>query len=314
MTVWMSVSMWGLAFVLGGATTALGQVALPYTERDAPDWEADYRFAIQYQKGAAIDSGGSVEIMEYALGAWMEGPLSDSVQFHLDASYVFTDYDFGPAAGCSNPMVTVCFTNDPWQDIQRLDVAPGTSLILTPALRLRLSFPLRWNSEGDTDENGVTAGMLVQLQWEMSSRFTAGLGIGVTSELEEDVSVYPAFSLDWKMGPDVRLRTRGGPYQGGTVEWVWSPSDFFQGALSAGYERQRFRLANKGPNPDGIAEATSVPLLLGMKFRASRFNLVVEGGMAVSGDLRIEDHTGQLLAVSDYGSAGILRGYLAFTF
>ena len=133
-------------------------------------------------------------------------------------------------------------------------------------------------------------------------------------ELEEDVSVYPVFSLDWKMGPDVRLRTRGGPYQGGTLEWVWSPSDFFQAALSAGYERQRFRLANKGPNPDGIAEATSVPLLLGMKFRASRFNLVVEGGMAVSGDLRIEDHTGQLLAVSDYGSAGILRGYLALTF
>ena len=293
---------------------ALGQVALPNTERDASDWEADYRFAMQYQKGAAIDSGGSLEIMEYALGGWVEGPLTDSVQFHLDAAYVFTDYDFGPASECSNPMVTVCFSNDPWQDIQRLDVALGTSLVLTPAIRLRLSFPLRWNSEGDADENGVTAGMLVQLQWRVSSRLTAGLGIGVTSELEEDVTVYPAFSLDWKMGPDVRLRTRGGPYQGGTLEWAWSPSDFFQAALSAGYERQRFRLANKGPNPDGIAEVTSVPLLLGLKFRASRFDLVVEGGMAVSGDLRIEDRVGQVLAVSDYDSAGILRGYVALTF
>ena len=301
----------GLAFALGSATLALGQVALPNTERDASDWQADYRFTVQYQKGAAIDSGGSLEIMEYALGGWLEGPLSDSVQFHLDAAYVFTDYDFGPASGCSNPMVTVCFSNDPWQDIQRLDVAPGTSLILTPALRLRLSFPLRWNSGGDTDESGVTGGMLVQLQWRMSARLVAGLGVGVTSELEEDASIYPVF---WKMGPEVRLRTRGGPYQGGTLEWLWSPSDFFQAALTAGYERQRFRLAHTSPSPDGIAETTSVPLLLGLKFRASRFNLVVEGGMVVSGDLRIEDRLGRTLEVSDYDTAGTLRGYLAFTF
>jgi len=137
----------------------------------------------------------------------------------------------------------------------------------------------------------------------------------VRNELEEDTAVYPALSLDWKMGPDVRLRTRGGPFQGGTIEWVWSPSDFFQGVLSAGYERQRFRLANAGPNPDGIAEATSVPVLVGLEFRSSSgLKIVVEGGMAVSGDLRIENNHGQTLEVSDYDSAGLLRGYIAFSF
>jgi hypothetical protein len=140
--------------------------------------------------------------------------------------------------------------------------------------------------------------------------------VGVVSQIgEEDTRVYPAISLDWKMASNLRLRTRGGPYQGGAVALIWSPSDFFQGILSAGYERQRFRLANSGPNPDGIGETTSVPLLVGLELGfTSRLKIVAEGGMAVSGELRIEDGQGGLLRSSAYDSAGVLRGYFRYAF
>ena len=140
--------------------------------------------------------------------------------------------------------------------------------------------------------------------------------MGVVSQIAaEDTRVYPAISLDWKMTSNLRLRTRGGPYQGGEIALIWSPSDFFQGVLSAGYERQRFRLANSGPNPDGIGETTSVPLLVGLELGfTSRLKIVAEGGMAVSGELRIEDGQGGLLRSSAYDSAGVLRGYFRYAF
>ena len=310
----------GLALALLAAgmlpLPALGQVALPSTERSAPEWDSDFRVAGQYQKGASIDAEGSFESMQYQVAAWVEGPLTQSVQLNFEASYTYTDYDFGPASpsSCSDP--AACFANNPWQGINQLDLSPGASLAITPAIKLRLSFPIRWNAEENADESAITAGIVTQLQWQISSRLVVGLGVGVVSQIAaEDTRVYPAISLDWKMTSNLRLRTRGGPYQGGEIALIWSPSDFFQGILSAGYERQRFRLANSGPNPDGIAEATSVPLLVGLEFGfTSRLKIVAEGGMAVSGELRIEDGQGGLLRSSAYDSAGVLRGYFRYAF
>ena len=288
-----------------------GQIALPSIERSAPEWDSDFSLTGRYQTGASIDSGGAFESMQYQTTARVEGPLTQSLQFNLVAAYTYTDYDFGPCG----PPPAACFANNPWQGINQLDLSPGASLAITPAIKLRLSFPIRWNAEGNADENAITAGIVTQLQWQISSRLVVGLGVGVVSEIEEDTRVYPAISLDWKMASDLRLRTRGGPYQGGEIALVWSPSDFFHGVLSAGYERQRFRLANSGPNPDGIAEATSVPLLVGLEFGfSSRLKIVAEGGMAVSGELRIENHRGELRTSSAYDSAGLLRGYFRYMF
>lgn len=305
----------GWIATLGFPSAALGQFALPSVERTAPNWDSDFSFAARYQKGTAIDAGGTFKSAEYEAATWLEGPLSHAVQFNLEASYSYTDYDFGlaSASGCAQP--AACFSNDPWQGVNRLDAAVGASLALTPSMRLRISFPLRWSAEGNADANGVTAGMMAQFQWQLSPGLVVGLGVGVRSALEEDTAVYPAISLDWKLGPSLGLHTRGGPYRGGALELVWSPSDFFQGVLSAGYARERFRLSGSGPNANGVGESTSVPLLVGLEFVfSSRFKIVAEGGMAVSGELKIEDSQGRLLTSSRFDSAGLLRGYLAFSF
>ena len=307
----------GLAFVafVCAAGAASGQIALPTSEHDLADWDSDFGFTARYQKGAAIDDGGAFETMEYAATAWAGGPLTQAIQVRLDAAYSHTSYDFGPPSpgSCADP--AACFANAPWRDVGRLDVSPGASLVMTPALRLRVSFPIRWNSEGDADGNAVTAGVVAQLQWELSSRITAGLGIGIRNQLEDDAAVYPAVSLDWRISPAFRLRTRGGAYQGGEVALLWTPSDFFQGVISAGYARQRFRLAHDSLNPDGIAEYTSLPLLAGLEFNfSSRLQIVAEGGMAVSGDLRIEDSKGRTLQTSGFDSAAVLRGYVRVAF
>jgi len=292
------------------AAPALGQVALPSIERNAPEWDSHLAATARYQKDAGIGAGGRFETLQFEALAWAEGPLTDNIQFNLLASYAHTHFDFT----CGSP--GACFGANPWQDVHRLDLAPGASLLLTPAIRLRVNFPIRWNAEAESNESAITAGAVVQLQWRMSSTFIVGLGVGARSELGEETSVYPALSLDWKMAPEFRLQTRGGPYRGGELALIWSPSDVFQGVLSAGYQRQRFRLAgSSGADSNGFAESTSIPLLVAIELRfSSRLKIVAEGGMAVSGELSVENAQGIPLEKSDFDSAGLLRGYATFSF
>ena len=304
-----------LCLVPVGLAPAFAQIALPSVERDAPEWDGDIGGAVRYQKGTSIDAGGNFETLQYEVAAWSEGPLTQSIQIGFDAAYTHTGFDFGATSGAGCTDSAACFSTGPWQDVHRLDLAPHASLLLTPAIRIRFSVPIRWNAANRAEGEAITAGAVAQLQWDLSSTFSAGLGIGIRSALGEESNVYPAVSLDWKMGEELRLQTRGGPYQGGEVALVWSPSDTFHGVLSAGYERQRFRLATGGANPNGIAEITSIPLLAALELRfSSRLRIVAEGGLAVSGEMRIEDAQGNPLAKSGFESAGLLRGYATLTF
>ncbi|MCS5634914.1 MAG: hypothetical protein NZ990_00225, partial [Myxococcota bacterium] len=144
--------------ILGLAGSAAAQLALPSVERDAPDWDSDFDLAARYQRGASINSGGSFETLQYEAAGWAAGPFSEAIQVRLDASYTYTDYDFGPPSPGSCAGGTPCFANDPWQGINRLDIAPGASFVLTPSVRLRLSVPVRWNAESGAEESGLTAG------------------------------------------------------------------------------------------------------------------------------------------------------------
>ncbi|MDE0884044.1 MAG: hypothetical protein OSB70_00785 [Myxococcota bacterium] len=298
-----------------GFGPALAQIAFPSVERDAPQWNAKVGGAARYQMATAIDTGGNFETLQYTIAAWAEGPLTESIQLGFDASYSHTAFEFGAGSGaaCADP--AACFSPSAWQDVHRLDLSPQASLLLTPAIRLRFMVPIRWNAANQAEAGAITAGAVAVLQWKLSSTLTAGLGIGIRSALGEDSNVYPAISLDWKIGSELRLQTRGGPYQGGEVALVWSPSETFQGVLTAGYQRQRFRLATGGANPNGIGQETSVPLLAALELRFSpRLRIVAQGGMAVAGELSIEDALGNRLVKSGFDSAGLVRGYATVSF
>merc|ERR1711925_9331 len=69
------------------AAPALGQVALPSIERNAPEWDSNLAATARYQKDAGIAAGGRFETLEFEALAWAEGPLTDNIQFNLLASY-----------------------------------------------------------------------------------------------------------------------------------------------------------------------------------------------------------------------------------
>jgi hypothetical protein len=153
------------------------------------------------------------------------------------------------------------------------------------------------------------------LSMRLSRSFAFGVGVGVQNELEDDTRVYPVVSLDWRVTRHARLRTRGGPYQGASFELLLGPSDTLQFTFGAAWERQRFRMDGWPPNPNGVAQVESLPLLTGFRLNfGRRAYLHFEGGLTVDGSLELTDAGGRLLRRADYDTAGVVRGGLRVRF
>jgi hypothetical protein len=113
-------------------------------------------------------------------------------------------------------------------------------------------------------------------------------------------------SLDWQITDSLDFRTEGSWIQGGNAMVVWGANKAIRLTVSAGYERNRFRLDDNGfrADRDGIGEVTAVPLEVGIRFRLyERAFFDFRFGLGVAGKLRVEDDDGRKLYEEDYDPA-----------
>ena len=279
------------------------------------DWQYHFEVDGGYQTQAQIDGGGAMEALRFKAKGQIRGPVTHSTRVYLDVAYAHTGYEFSPDGAPPCPQPQACFANGPWQNVHTLDIAPGGSLVLNEALQLQAFVPIRWHAESDSDRSGLTAGFLALVQIRFSETFTSALGVGVQSELEQETSVFPIITLDWKINERFQLVTRGDPYQGGNVALFVGSNPSFRGSISVGYERRRFRLAASSPDSNGVGEMTSVPVLLGVDFTLGRESkLSFEGGIALRGRLELDDANGVELRREAFDTAGLIRGMLRIAF
>ncbi len=273
------------------------------------DWEYRGEFTSTYQSETPIDGGGSFSALRFRAMGGGGGPVSQNVRLFMDVAYAHTDYDFGNPipVGCTNP--AACFSGSPWGDVHTVDLSPGASLVLNDSVQIQAIVPIRWQAESGGTQTGLTAGLIGMVHVQLSESITTGIGVGVQSELADDALVYPVISLDWRLWNGARLVTRGGPYQGARAALLLGPSDAVQLELGVGWERQRFRMTNRLPNPNGVGQYEAIPILAGFRLNLGRrAHIHLEGGVAVNGKLRIEDSAGLLLRAQDFDTAGLIRG------
>lgn len=301
--------------MLGSTSAAWAQFILMSSPGDIYEWQ--YRVDVQseYQSQAQIDGGGAMGALRFKASGQIRGPVSHATRLYLDVAYAHTGYEFSQAGAGACPQPNACFANAPWEDVHTLDVAPGGSLNLNDRLHLQAFVPIRWHAESDSDRGGVTAGFLALVHLRISDTLTTALGVGVQSEIEQDASVFPVITLDWKMNERFQLKTRGAPYQGGELALLVGSDPSFRGSFSVGYERRRFRLAASSPDSNGVGEMTSVPILLGADFQLGRDSrLSFQGGVAVRGRLELDDAHGNELRREAFDTAGLVRGTLRIAF
>jgi len=285
----------------------IGSAQMSMLEDLAPRFEWRGRLQPDFRNDfeTETDGGDEFDAWRVGLSGDVGGPINESILVGFHARYQHSKYEFnldGPGPGYG----TNELPKDPWNDLNTIDLTPTATILVGSRVSIVTAVPIRWSGEVGADRNAFIAGISALASVQVTDRFRAGLGIGVSSEIEGDAETFPIIVLDWKISETLRLTTEGDWFQGGGTGLYWSPNQALALSFSVGYERVRFRLDDNGTLPDtnGVGEVTAVPIEVGLRLlfaRGAHFD--VRLGLAVDGRLRVENSRGNKLYDQDYDPA-----------
>lgn len=248
---------------------------------------------------AGLDSGGEVAMDAWSVRLSGRRPVTDDLRLGLAAGIGEQRYRFSGAGDFSSLR--------PWSDVREVRVSGSVFWQPTDRWDLFAIPTLRWNAEDGADlGDGQIAGLLTAASYRFNDRLSIGPGFGVFSELEDDTDFFPILAVDWRITDRLTFRTgRGfGASRGPGLTLDWAANDLWSVGLGGRYEKERFRLDDRGAAPGGIGETTATPIYLAVTRklgRVARLRGVV--GVDLNGSLRLEDAQGQLLERTDMDDA-----------
>jgi hypothetical protein len=257
-----------------------------------------------YQAEADIDGpgGGSIQVNRFDAGVGTQTQLSERLRWANTLFFAINDYDFdGGGFSAGDPWETILETRFGTQLVYPIDdqwAVRGGGLVM-----LSREFDADW---GDSFTGGGTLGV----DYRHSESLFVSLGLGVITQIEDDVTAVPMVALQWLPADQWALRVGAVPVNGGALagaEVAYELSDQWELGLGLLYREDRFRLDDSGPAPDGVGQEQFLPLRLRAAWRFHpRMTLHFIAGMALGGELKLEDQNGNTLREEDYDPAAYL--------
>ncbi len=252
-----------------------------------------------WQGEADIDSGGEVQVNRFDLGLGTHTGLTESLQWNNSFFFGLGDYSFeGGGLG------------DPWDDILNLRLGSRLAYALTEHWGISGGGVLIFSPETGADwGDSITGGGTVAAEYRHGDTLYVSLGVGVISQIEDDVAIWPAAGLNWLPHPKWAFRLGSVPASGGIGtggEVAYRVVESLEIGVGGLYNQRRFRLDNAGvaPTPSGVGEDNSVPVRLRLGWDVfPHVSVHAIGGAVLAGELRLEDRTGALLTEQDYDPA-----------
>lgn len=289
---------------------AAGAAASDKGRHTEPSWQWTSQAGAVFQAESGLDSGGDIAVSRYFVEAGGARVFVGGWRVGFSLGYGEDSYDFSGSAGFGGLA--------PWGRVRDLRVSAPLQYALGDEWSFYAIPSLRFNAEtGASLDDGQTTGLLAGTTYRVSERLTIGPGIGVFSELENDVSVFPLLLVDWKITDNLSLETGRGfaASRGPGLQLRWAYSPRWQFAFGGRYESTRFRLDDAGIAPDGVGEDKAVPLFAVADLALSPdATLSLFGGAEVAGVLRLEDSAGRLVSESDQSTAPFLGASLRVRF
>jgi len=264
-------------------------------------WSPFARGGYVHQFDSDLDGGGKFDVDRFFLQGGISYSMGPRRRISLSVGAGRDRYGFFGNPG---------FVDEPWDRIDQLRFSVPVTWAFDEQWTLFAIPTLRFYGESGADSgDSATGGALAGLSYRVSDRLTIGPGLGVLSQIEDSVSVFPILIVDWKITDRISLETgRGlGATQGPGLNLNYRLSDTWSFGLGGRYESLRFRLDDRGSAPDGVGEDRSVPVYVSATYSRGRdLQIRAIGGVELNGELRLEDSQGRRLARDNYETAPFL--------
>lgn len=203
---------------------------------------------------------------------------------------------------------------EPWGDVHNLRLSLG----------YRVGFNATWSyfvagfidsagEDGADFGDGLTYGGLGGFGYKVNDNLELGLGILVSSRLEDDAWVIPLPRVDWRISERLRFRL-GGARAGGSLEL--EVNDSVSLALEASYSAREFRLEDANPAaPMGVGRDRQAPVGLALTWKACpNVSVGVRGGFVVWQEYELLDSEGNRLVEKEADAAPYLGASVRVSF
>lgn len=305
------------ATVLAGAPSALAQdkqgagaVLASAGPLDAGRTETRFiaEAGITGQGKADIDGGGAMQVTRFDAGLALTARLTDNTRLASAFLTEISEYDFQPDG-----------FGDPWGGVIFNRASAQISRAVNDAWSVRGGGVLMSSREtGAGFGDSLAGGGMLGADYRHSQTLSFSFGAAWVSQLGDDPEVAPMLGFNWNAGENWTLRLGAIPSSGGAgpgIEAEYKLGEQLTLGLGLLYSERRFRLDDSGPAPDGIGREDSVPLRarLGWKLN-EKASIHFIAGIALGGEVRLEDRSGSRLAKRDYDPAPYLavRALLRF--
>ena len=268
-------------------------------------WHGSLTVGADYQAWTDIDDpDGEFDFWHGNIAANAQRRLGDDSRFAvaLRGEYRVFGYRFD---GLPFP--------DPWDDAHVVRLSPRLMFAINDTWSLFGGPIAEFSGEsGVRFSKAIRGGALFGAQWKPREGLSIGLGVLGITAIEDDFLIQPIIIVDWQITEELRLTTQSWTSRGGRLEFIYDFADSWSAGLAGGRERERFRLdRSSNATSEGVGVESSIPITLTIsKTLRNKLRIDVYGGVALSGELRVETKTGANVGVSDfdrsfYGGAAV---------
>lgn len=288
-------------------------VAVPPTEAEYPV-QFSLSSGLEHQFKSDIDDGGRMSATRFNANVSTRLNFTPELNLTLGFRYDGDFYDFSGTTGLAPGGVS-----NPWEDIHTLtfsgvlsyDLENDVSIFGGPVMQFSREAGASWNES-------FIGGGVIGATFAVSPELVLGGGLGIVTQIEDSVRLFPVLVLEWEIVDNLRLSTRTVAAATGDtgVEVIYHWGNGFETAIGGAYRFRRFRLdEGGGVAPDGVGQDTHVPFWVRIGYHFTP-NLSANAyvGVIAGGELRLESSSGSRIGREDYDPAAVIRATVNYRF
>jgi hypothetical protein len=270
-------------------------------------WSIQAGYAWQFRSN--VTNGGRVSWNRAHADVRGRMPLSDDLELLVGARYQYEQFDFDGAG----------LSGSPFGAVDTVQIDGALQWKMSPHWQLFGGGQIIFSGQDGADfGDSVIGGGAIGAVYSFHDRLSLGGGVGVRSQILDDVLIYPIVVVEWAITDELRLSTRltsGWANQTG-AELIYELKEGVDVGVAAVFDYQRFRLSDDNPDaPGGAGTSEMLPVAFFISFDvADNISVTAFVGANVHGRVKVTDVNRNDVWASNYDAAPILglQGTISF--
>jgi hypothetical protein len=285
-----------------GLTGTISPIGRPTTGTGVT---AQLRFYGLHVLSSDLDQGGDASLTRAGATMGVDIPIDDRSSFGFELGTRVDWYDFGQGA-LSFPQVPPFSVRDPWDTIYKYDVGVSWQNQIDDVWGYRLGAFASSAGESDAEfSDTIEYGGFVAFSYAPSRDLILGLGVGVSTQIEDNVRFIPIPFVRWQINDKWLLASDRTTNVGG-VTLTYAATDNFRIGGLVGFDSSNFRLGSDASIPDGVGRHSMIPVGLIATWDATpQLTITGVAGIALAQEYTLESRDGIEIAEDDAESAGV---------